>query len=376
VGATSLLGYTSPVTLSVSGNPTSTTTVFGTNPVTPTGSSTLTIGNTGAAAAGSFTVQVSASSSAGPKSKTVTLNISTAAPGVPTLSAPANEATGQAVSPTFSWSAVDQAQSYDLDIATDAFFGNIVHSATGLTGTSYSGATLSAGTVYFWRVRAVNACQNGSYSAVYHITTLPQPGACTGTQATLYSTGFETGADGWTHSGTGDLWAISTANPKEGAQAWRAPDPASVSDQRLVSPAVVLPSGTDLLSLSFWHVPVMESNGSICFDGGVLEITSDGGSVWTPVPDAQWMAGAYNGTISSTYDNPLAGLNSWCGTSTVYRNSIANLNSYAGQTVQFRFRAGSDTSVSKTGWDVDAVTVQSCKIIVRDVLNFLPAVNK
>jgi hypothetical protein len=29
--------------------------------------------------------------------------------------------------------------------------------------------------------------------------------------------------------------------------------------------------------------------------------------------------------------------------------------------VQFRFRIGSDTSVSDTGWDVDDVTVQSCQ---------------
>ncbi|MFZ2488168.1 MAG: hypothetical protein WAZ19_08585, partial [Anaerolineae bacterium] len=32
----------------------------------------------------------------------------------------------------------------------------------------------------------------------------------------------------------------------------------------------------------------------------------------------------------------------------------------AGQTVQFRFRIGSDSSVSDTGWDVDDVMVQSC----------------
>ena len=36
-------------------------------------------------------------------------------------------------------------------------------------------------------------------------------------------------------------------------------------------------------------------------------------------------------------------------------------SAYAGQTAQFRFRLGSDSSVSDVGWDIDDVTVQSCQ---------------
>ena len=55
VNVGSTLGYTDPVTLGVSGNPAGTTTNFSVNPVTPAGSSTLTIGNTVAAVTGSST---------------------------------------------------------------------------------------------------------------------------------------------------------------------------------------------------------------------------------------------------------------------------------------------------------------------------------
>ena len=39
---------------------------------------------------------------------------------------------------------------------------------------------------------------------------------------------------------------------------------------------------------------------------------------------------------------------------------MVDLDAYAGQTVQFRFRLGTDTSVSREGWYIDDVKVQSC----------------
>ncbi|MCL4838928.1 MAG: hypothetical protein KJ058_13290, partial [Thermoanaerobaculia bacterium] len=38
----------------------------------------------------------------------------------------------------------------------------------------------------------------------------------------------------------------------------------------------------------------------------------------------------------------------------------ADLSAYAGQSVQLRWRIGTDGSVSRPGWDVDAVVVQAC----------------
>ncbi len=270
--------------------------------------------------------------------------------------------------PTFTWNAAAGATTYSIQVATDAGFTNVVASATGLTGTSWSGASLNTNTTYYWRVQATNACGTGTYSSVFSFSTVAAPGDCAaGTVPNiLYQYGFESGASGWTSSGTGDTWAIATVNPHSGTSHYRALDPAAVSDQRLVSPAVALPTGQNPVVLKFWHLPNLENSGTTaCFDGGILEVSTDGGTTWTQVPTANLLAGPYTGAVSASFGNPLAGLQAWCG-ATSYINTIADVSAYAGQTAQFRMRLGSDTSVSDTGWDVDDVTVQSCQPAVVD----------
>ena len=243
-------------------------------------------------------------------------------------------------------------------------FTNVVASASGLANPTWtSNVALNTSTTYYWRVWAGNACGTGVYSSVFSFTTVAAPGDCgPGTTANiLFTDGFEAGIGGWTHSGTGDTWAIATTNPHSGVSHVHANDPASVSDQRLISPPVTLPTGQNPVVLKFWHVPNLENSGTTaCYDGGILEVSTDGGATWTQVPPANLLVGPYTGAVSSTFSNPLAGLQAWCG-ATTYFNTIADVSAYAGQTVQFRMRLGSDTSVSDAGWDVDDVTVQSCQ---------------
>ena len=84
----SVSGYNSPVTLSASGNPG--TAGFSVNPVTPPGSSTMTISG---AAAGVYNFNV-VGTAAGPNvhQAPVGLTVQAAAPGAPALTAPANGA--------------------------------------------------------------------------------------------------------------------------------------------------------------------------------------------------------------------------------------------------------------------------------------------
>jgi hypothetical protein len=199
------------------------------------------------------------------------------------------------------------------------------------------------------------------------------PGDCApgSTPHILYDYGFEAGEGGWTHSAASgaDSWAVVASNPHSGTSSFHANDPATVSDQRLVSPAVVLPTGEDPIVLKFWHVPNLEPSGATaCFDGGILEVSTNGGTTWTQVPNASLLLGPYRGTVSSSFGNPLAGLQAWCGTTT-YMNTIADVTAYAGQTAQFRLRLGSDSSVTNPGWNVDDVVVQSCQ--VADTMPFL-----
>jgi hypothetical protein len=364
----SILGFANPVTLSASGNPAGSTAAFSPNPVTPPGASTFTVGNTGSAAPGSYTINVDGTATGGtPKSAPVGLNLFSAAPAAATLTVPANGALNVPAAPTFTWSAVPQAASYSIQVATDAGFSNVVASASGLANPTWtSNVALNTSTRHYWRVWAVNACGTGAYSATWNFTTVAAPGDCTpGTTANVvYTYGFESGASGWTTpAGVGtNTWALSAANPKSGASHYRGVGVATVSDQRLVSPAVALPTGENPVVLKFWHVPNLETSSGGCYDGGLLEVSTNGGSTWTQVPNANLLVGGYTGAVSTGFSNPLAGLQAWCGPNpSPYQQTIADLSAYAGQTVQFRMRIGTDTSVNRPGWDVDDVMVQSCR---------------
>jgi len=72
------------------------------------------------------------------------------------------------------------------------------------------------------------------------------------------------------------------------------------------------------------------------------------------------MTDPYTGVMSASFSNPLANLNAWCGDPQPWLRSVVDIDAYAGETVQFRFRLGTDTSVSHPGWDIDDVLVQSC----------------
>jgi hypothetical protein len=359
-------GFSGNVTLSAVGNPG--TASFSPNPVTPPGASTLTISG---APVGAYSFDVYGASVITPtlvQSKTVAFEVAAAAPGAPVLLTPANNALNVPATPTFTWNAVPQAASYSIQVATDMAFTNIVASASGLANPTWTAnVTLNTSTTHYWRVWADNACGVGAYSATWSFSTVAAPGDCApgSTANVVYQYGFESGASGWTTpAGTGaNTWALATANPHTGANHYRGAGTASVTDQRLVSPAVVLPVGENPVVLKFWHVPNLEPSGATaCYDGGILEVSTNGGSTWTQVPPANLLVGPYrSGTVSSGFDNPLAGLNAWCGVST-YMQTIADVSAYAGQTVQFRMRIGTDSSVSATGWDVDDVMVQSCQV--------------
>jgi murein tripeptide amidase MpaA len=361
------VGYSGSVTMSASGHPAGTTAAFSPNPVSGPGSSTLTIGNTAAAAPGTYPIDITGTYNSGSQTNTVQLNVASQPAGQPVLSSPANGALNVLATPAFSWSAASQAATYRFELATNASFSAMVHSVSGLTATSYTlPFALNTSVRYYWRVFADNACGTAGPSATFNFTTVAAPGDCTTgtTPNILYTNGFESGASGWTTpAGVGvNTWAISTANPHSGVNQFRGAGTGSTTDQRLVSPAVTLPAGENPVVLKFWHTPNLEPSGTTaCYDGGVLEVSTDGGATWTYVPNAKLLVGPYrSGTVSGSFSNPLAGLNAWCGT-TSYFQTIADVSAYAGQTVQFRMRLGTDSSQSATGWDVDDVVVQSCQ---------------
>ncbi|MBN1380498.1 MAG: carboxypeptidase regulatory-like domain-containing protein [Deltaproteobacteria bacterium] len=93
--------------------------------------------------------------------------------------------------PTVSWNAVTGAATYDLQVATDEAFTNVVETQTGLTATSFTAPSDVDDDTYYWRVRAVDAGSHaGAYSAASSfIIDTTGPAAVTGLAATAQATG-------------------------------------------------------------------------------------------------------------------------------------------------------------------------------------------
>jgi hypothetical protein len=359
----SVSSFANPVTLSASGNPAGTTTGFGTNPVTPPGASVLTVDNTGGVAAGSYVVTVSGAATGSPgHDLDLDLNVYDMAPTAPGLIAPADGALNQPLQPTFEWSGAVQAASYTLEVDDDPAFASPEITEAGITDTNFTPATdLQSNTVYYWRVSGDNACGAGPASASFSLTTVALPGDCgIGTVPVVpFTEDFETGAPGWSHGGIGDTWTLSGTQVHGGAFSYHSTDTPTISNQQLQSPDVVLPVETPL-TLQFWNWQEIEDSSSGCYDGAILEISTDAGTTWTQLPTAVMQTDPYDGPISTSFSNPLGGFDAWCGDPQDWLRSVVDIDAYAGQTARFRFSLATDSSVSREGWYIDDVAVQAC----------------
>ncbi|MEM6795772.1 MAG: choice-of-anchor J domain-containing protein, partial [Acidobacteriota bacterium] len=355
-------GFGEQVTLADSAWPAGLTASFGTNPVTPPNTSQLTISGTGNVAFGSYTLNVTGTSTPSSivQDADVTLNVFTQTPPVSTLTAPADGSTNVALMPTLTWSAATEADLYDVEIATDSAFQDIVVQEQTSNTTIDVGSSLSSSTVYYWRVRPLNACGQAAFSQVSSFSTVPLPGDCPlgFENDDLAMEDFEAGVGGFTTGGTGSTWALQGASTNSGTMAFMADDVDDVTDQYLITPVYDLPSAADPLNLLFWTRIELEERGGGCFDGGVVEISSDGGATWTRLEN-EILLEAYDGPISDQFESPLANENAWCNTRD-WTRFVVDLSAFAGESVQIRFRLATDISVGDNGWWIDDVSISTC----------------
>jgi hypothetical protein len=171
----SVKGYSDPVTLSASGNPAGTYTDFDVNPVIPEGDSILTVSSTGSAAAGEYIVEIMGVAPSSIHTITVGLELIDSSPSSPTLLTPADGAINVSLEPYYSWTPVDSAVVYRIEVATDRGFSNVVYTAIGEEANHTSAAPLDQLTEYFWRVNAENPCGTGAWSDTFSFVTADTP---------------------------------------------------------------------------------------------------------------------------------------------------------------------------------------------------------
>ncbi len=232
--------------------------------------------------------------------------------------------------------------------------------AGGVTGTTYLDTSpLHDGLTYHYVVRAVdagNGAEEGNSVRRSAVPTGPFASALPSVE-TFEGTQSGGGFDhpGWSHGpdvGPTD-WGWSTTQAQSGTHSWHSASLGFESSRILTSPTFEAVPGT---RLTFWHTHDFESP-STCFDGGTLEVSTDGGATWSVISPAAFLAGGFNGTISPFFGNPLAGAAAWCGNLGAMSPVVADLSTYSSPATRLRWHAGDDVSIAFPGWYVDSVSI-------------------
>ncbi len=171
----------------------------------------------------------------------------------------------------------------------------------------------------------------------------------------------------WDSERDGDLdeylpWLRFEAEPD--AHYYFGADAPTLTDIYLVSPPLQV-SSTGSFRFTFLHRYAFEealdedTGDPIYYDGGVIELSTDGGQTWTDLGSALGAGQGYTGAIAEGGLNPLESRMAFAGISDGYpawRQATVDLGTaYQGQLVRIRFRIGTDVSAGAIGWDVDEV---------------------
>jgi hypothetical protein len=141
-------------------------------------------------------------------------------------------------------------------------------------------------------------------------------------------------------------------------------DPAVLSDKRLDSPGLIFFEGGGV-RLTFRHnfnLEASEQNQGLGYDGGVLEVSSDGGNTFQDILAAggSFVVGGYNRTIATDRGSPIAGRQAWSGNSGGFITTVVNVPAFQTPSTKLRWRMASDSTGSGEGWRVDTVNVTWC----------------
>lgn len=229
-----------------------------------------------------------------------------------------------------------------LDISAASTFINGIQNSFDLNGdpVHYLVDSANSRILEVGRLPAISLCAPGGVN-VGDATTLLIDDMESGQQPH-----WEVGSVGF---GSFDWTIVQSTRARSGSSVWFTPDEATITDKSLNLTVDVDVTNT---SLEFWHTYRMEAG----FDGGVLELSLDGGVTFSDLGPSIY-EGGYNGTIDTRFGNPLAGRAAWTGgTLGIMRRVRVDLSAAAGQSgVIVRWREATDNVVSSFGWEIDDV---------------------
>ena len=158
----------------------------------------------------------------------------------------------------------------------------------------------------------------------------------------------------WSRDGNGAevIWTRAEIDPT--SHVWHGNDSGAPTDTQLVSPALQVGDGD--FTIAFDHAFSFEAD-TVFWDGGVIELSSDGGASWTDI--SAFADPGYVGVITDTSGNVLGGRMAYSATNPSFPATDAvslDLGTQlAGQTVLVRFRIGTDAAAGAPGWTIDNI---------------------
>lgn len=229
--------------------------------------------------------------------------------------------------------------------------------AQGLAGGPYLDGTVPAGGASSYIVRAVDAGNGAEDPNQVTATVTPAGPVADGTFAAGAEIGdppvifgTESARAGLRHVG----WEFSTARLHSGDRSYFSTHGNGICITVATAP-IALTAG-EAPQLSFWSVYDIEDE----YDGGVVEISADGGVSWSILP----LVGGYPGSFRASgdacgfaEDDP-----SFTGTDLTWGEHTADLSAWAGGEVILRWIYSTDNSVGGEGWYVDDVAVTHAQL--------------
>lgn len=158
----------------------------------------------------------------------------------------------------------------------------------------------------------------------------------------------------WTIAGTHAWERVAEGAGKR----WHGVDPEEHSDFSLISPALMTHPTADFV-VTLEHAFEFEFDGTYAYDGGVIEVSDDGGQTWRDVTELGADPG-YSATLAGVH--ALEGRAGFGGTSEGYPELRALVLDFgtaiADREVHLRFRIASDADAGGAGWALDNVVVE------------------
>ncbi len=176
---------------------------------------------------------------------------------------------------------------------------------------------------------------------------------------TVFSDDVDSGVAGWKMKN----FSVASNLAHSGASAYHAVDPGKDQNDILLASLlrkkkISIPDEAGHVRLSFFHVFNFEPG----FDGGVIEISTDGGDTWIDL-GSRIITGGYDGRVTAASSNPLGDRLAWTarGRVGVFSQVVIDMDDFAGMPIKIRFLAGFDEATGVkdgyAGWFIDDIRI-------------------